>query len=206
MLNLSIAMINSLFVTSFVLIAQVLSLFAADGPEITSPAEGQVIQGNFQVIGTIPESNFKSAELAYAYANTEQPVWFIISKITQPASVSVLTVWDTTTISDGDYKLKLTVYYQDDSNSEFIVNKLLVRNYTPVEITPTSTRENIETTSPEAPAATPGIATITPFPENKAALSVSEVSQDLKQGAVLGLVCILGLGIYTASRGWLRRR
>jgi hypothetical protein len=195
---------KSLLFCVFILFSHLMSPFSTLDAEITSPREGQVIQGNFEIIGTAAGEGFKSAELSYAYANTGNPTWFSMAIITQPVNVAVLSVWDTTTISDGDYQLKLTVNYQDGSTSDFTVSQVLVRNYTPVEITPTTQVEEVITT--QVATSTPASVEITPFPTNNAALSLAAVDNNLLDGAIIGVVCVVFLGIYTSLHGWTRRR
>jgi hypothetical protein len=204
-LNLPIAMFKNLLISAIFVVSQAFGLLLSNGPEIINPAEGQIIQGKVEILGTIPEENFSSAELAYAYANTDTPAWFILVKDLKPASVAVLTTWDTNSISDGNYKLKLTVNYQDGSTAEVVVDNLLVRNYTPVEITPTASTSETEIVLTPA-TETPGAYAATSFPDNKAALSVPTVNRDLKIGLLLGLVFMVGLGIYSILRSWLRSR
>jgi hypothetical protein len=197
-------MLKNLLISSYIFMSSFLGLFSSGGPEILSPAAGQVIQGSFEVIGTVPEEDFASAELAYAYGKEDETNWFVITSISQPATISLLARWDTTTISDGDYKLRLTVNYTDGSSADHIVGGLMVRNYTPYQATAT-TQINAETPEQQVTATViPDSAT--PYPENQAALSVNTVKQDLVSGSLIGFVCLIGLGIYTIFGGWLKGR
>lgn len=197
-------MLKNLVISSFIFMSSFLGLFSTGGAELISPAEGQVIQGSFEVIGTVPEEDFASAELAYAYDKDDETNWFVIASISQPATISLLARWDTTTISDGDYKLRLTVNHTDGSSSDYVVGGLKVRNYTPFQST---TTVQITAKIPQ-----PGITatelpdSATPYPENQAALSVIAVERDMVSGVLIGFVCLVGLGIYILFRGWLRGR
>lgn len=203
-LNLSIAMLKKILIISFVFISSLAGPMVSIDVEITSPRDGDVLKGSVEIIGTAAGENFESAELAYAYADSEEPSWFSIASITQPMNVATLASWDTTQISDGDYQLKLTVNYSDGTNSEFVVNRLLVRNYTEVEITPTALPTGTTVAQVIMNTALP--IEVTPFPDNRAALSVDAVRRNLKTGAILGIICTLGLGIYAVVRIWKRRR
>jgi hypothetical protein len=193
-----------------IILFSIILLFRSPAPlsflnvEITSPKEGQVVQGNVDILGSAAGDGFESAELAYAYANSENLTWFEIDKISQPVNVALLSDWDTTTISDGDYQLRLTVHYQDGTSNEAFVKKVLVRNYTPVVVTPT--QKVTDAIVAQAATSTPMTSLATPFPANKAALSVAAVNRTFEGGAVIGFVCILCLGIYVALHGMLRRR
>lgn len=117
-------------------------------------------------------------------------------------NVSLLAVWDTTTISDGDYQLRLTVHYKDDSVVESVVRRVLVRNYTPVEITPTQPAAEIVITATATEVQM--ITRATPYPVNAASLSTDSVEKSFKEGLILGIVCIVGLGVYAAFCGIFR--
>jgi len=208
MLNLSIAMIKEFMVALFIAFFLTSGASAAtSGVELLTPTDGQVLQGNVEVKGSIPSEGFVSATLAYAYADSDSETWFLISTISQPVNNDVLAIWDTSTISDGDYQLKLTVTRQNGQVQDVIVKKLLVRNYTPVESTAeiiVTQVENISEVSATVPP--PLIHQATAYPVNRAALNTDSVNVRLKQGATLGIVCLLALGVYSFFRGWLRRR
>ena len=69
--------------------------------------------------------------------------WFWSYQGIQPVKGTMLELWDTCTMTAGDYKLRLQVNYSDGSQRSVIVENLRVRNYTPVETNtpapPTST-------------------------------------------------------------------
>lgn len=200
-------MLKELFL-SIVLISVVSSVaFAATpGIEVLTPTEGQVLQGNIEVKGTISAEGFVSAELSYAYARSGVETWFVIGTISQPVSNGVLAVWDTSTISDGNYRLKLSVKRKNGEVQDLIVNEVLVRNYTPVETTVTPTL------APDSNGTKIVISTVvvlnkpTPYPANDASLTTLSVNEWLKDGLIIGVVCLLALGAYSFFRGRLRRR
>lgn len=197
-------MVKSIVFSSIFVFLRLLSPLSNLNVEITSPKEGQVVQGNIEIKGTAAGDGFDSAELAYAYAESGNPTWFVIGTVSQPVNVSLLAVWDTTTISDGDYQLRLTVHYKDGTVVESVVNRVLVRNYTPVEITPTQPVAEIVNTP--TPTEVPMITVATAYPVNAASLSTVSVEKSFKEGLILGIVCIVGLGVYAAFCGILRGR
>jgi len=71
-------------------------------PVISAPVAGQKLQGKVDIIGTTDVPNFASAELAFTYASDPTDNWFTIQALSQPVLDSVLAVWDTSFISDGD--------------------------------------------------------------------------------------------------------
>lgn len=197
-------MYKSIFFSSLFVFIRLLSPLSDLNVEITSPKEGQAVQGNIEIKGTATGDGFESAELAYAYAESGNPTWFVIGTISQPVNIALLAVWDTTTISDGDYQLRLTVHYKDGTVVESKINRVLVRNYTPVEITPTT--PITETVITQSATSVPVITKATAYPVNAASLSVTSVEESFKEGLFLGIICIVGLGVYAAFCGILRGR
>lgn len=205
MLNLQIAMVKELLFT-------LISVFWMSGlantspvVEITSPSTGQVLQGNVNIAGTISADNFSSAELLYAYSQNENSTWFPITMISQPVSNGILGIWDTSTISDGDYKIKLAVKTNDGNEKEVVIDKMLVRNYTPVESTPTPKAtvvplSDLSATAIPTQTATPTTIAATPFPANPGALTTNQIDTSLKNGLIVGLVLIISAGIYLFFR------
>lgn len=201
MLNLSVAMMKE-FVLFFVSLFW-LSPLAAPAPamEIVSPQEGQVLQGSVEIIGTIPPDGFISGEVSYAYRQSDAETWFSIGSISQPVANGILTVWDTSTISDGDYKIKVTVNYTGGEAQEVVVNQVLVRNYTPVQSTATPVPQvmvNPETITPTFMATQ--LAVATPYPLNPGALTALQVRSGLQFGIILGVLAMAALGIYVLLR------
>jgi hypothetical protein len=176
---------------------------------IQSPSAGQALQGNIPVLGKLPESGFSSAELLFSYADNPTGTWFLIQNISAGPEGSPLAMWDTTTISDGTYTLRLVVRLADGSEIEQSVSGLRVRNYTRIETdTPTPATPSAapvlvgtptRTLTPTPPPPTP-----TPFPPNPAQLTSQQYRESFGKGAlaVFGLFALLGL--YWITRG--RRR
>ena len=172
------------------------------GPAVTNPQAGDALQGTVTVTGSSNATGFLSSEISFSYANDTTGTWFLIATNSQPASDGTLATWDTTTITDGDYVLRLRVVLADGSHLDVTVPNLRVRNYTPVE-TPTP--------EPAAPQATftPTITqTTTPFPTpttlpgNPAALTSADVSTSIACGGLGAALLLFVFGIYL----WLRRK
>src|SRR5688572_18757783 len=144
MLNLSIAMLRS-FLPLFL-------LFQAQAASITSPQSGATVRGQVEIIGTMDVANFASAELAFGFSNStdidpEGGAWFAIQTFPQPKLDSPLAVWDTTSVTDGDYNLRLRVTLQDGSVQDVVVTGLRIRNDSP-EPTPTPFEDSQPISSP----------------------------------------------------------
>ncbi len=174
----------------------------ATAPQITSPTDGQTIQGQVPIKGTTDVPNFVSAELDFAYASDPAPTWFMIQTASTPVTDLVITIWDTTAITDGDYILRLRVTLADGSTQD-ATETVKVRNYTPL---PTSTPAATATEPPvvEVPTAIlivptdtptaapiPPMATASPMPPNPAGMTSGEVFSGFWKGALLVAVVVV---------------
>ncbi len=83
------------------------------GPLIASPQTGDALQGIIPVSGSDQLAGRLYSEVAFAYAGDTTGTWFLIATVTEPVIDGTLTNWDTTTITDGNYILRLRVYLSD---------------------------------------------------------------------------------------------
>ncbi|MGB8212170.1 MAG: hypothetical protein WCE68_01300 [Anaerolineales bacterium] len=187
----------------FILAAVVVRPVAAQaGPVFMSLHPGQVLQGVVAIQGSSDVPGFLSAEVAFAYAGDTTGTWFLIVASNQPVASNTLATWDTTTITDGDYNLRLRVYLTDGSHLDTIVQNLRVRNYTPVE-TPTPAPTPLQATPlPTITLTATQFPTPTSLPPNPAVLTPADVSISLAYGGLGAMLFLAILGIY----GWLRRK
>jgi hypothetical protein len=171
-------------------------------PVITTLQAGDVLQG----ISTINVSNnlsgFTSSEVAFAYTGDPTGTWFLIAQNNQPIDDGTLATWDTTTISDGNYILRLRVFLSDGSFHDATVPNLRVRNYTPIE-TPTPAPTPLQATviPTDTPTITP-YPTPTTLPKNPAILTPTDVSISIGYGGVAAVIILVLVGFYL----WLRRK
>jgi len=124
---------------------------------ISSPVEGDAIRGKTEILGSASINEFLFYKVEYSTsANPER--WIAVST-TYPVRVinGRLDVWNTTTVRDGVYNLKLTVVDQRSQEvCRVTVRQLQVVN----RITPTSTPSPTETPKPLPTlpvASTPGV-------------------------------------------------
>ncbi|OGN73022.1 MAG: hypothetical protein A2X25_10760 [Chloroflexi bacterium GWB2_49_20] len=167
----------------------------SEGVSISSPTQDEVLTGVVPIFGTSEIIGFVHAEVAFAYGTDSPNTWFPISNSDMSVKAGLLTNWDTTTITDGDYKLRLRVILEDDSIQEFVISHVFIRNYA-----------HSETSSPTAtpvlvfPSATIPSSTITPvvlptdLPENPLVLSPKEIITSV----IYGFVVIIGLIIISS--------
>src|SRR4030067_1195575 len=185
-------------------------------PTSTPPAlhkfasPGPALQGIVSIEGNIAVDGFQSADLSFTYSSDPRDTWFLIREFTEPASNETLAEWDTTTLTDGEYILRLTVTLADKSQPSITVVQVRVRNYTPIETdTPAPTATSVPGNTP-APSTIPTLTdtpvplTATPVsaaePTNPAELTSQEISSSLGKGALAVLTAFVMLGLYQAIR------
>lgn len=169
------------------------------------PLAGQALQGVVRIQGDLYAPGFISAELSFAYRDDPRETWFLIAEIDRIPSGEALAEWDTTTLTDGDYDLRVQLN-TDTGLITFEVPGLRVRNYSPVETdtpAPTASPAPQDTPAPtqtSTPTITPIPPTPTPLPPNPAQVTREEVLSSLGRGVliVVGLFALLGL--YQAFR------
>lgn len=188
----------------------VLLLIAAQGTAplaITSPLAGDILRGEVTITGTTDIENFLSAQLDFTYASNPAGNWFTLQTVSQPVLSSALAIWNTASISDGDYILRLRVNLTDGTFQEVTV-PVKVQNDTPISTptlepataTPDSITVQIPTpfllaaspTPTEVPRPTP-----TALPTNPVSLNQNEILISLGRGAlvIIGLFIFAGLVI-----------
>lgn len=171
---------------------------------IQQPASGEVVRGVVQVTGTAAGTGFASYNLAYSFENSDSTNWFPIAAGSQPVNSAILGTWDTTTITDGNYSLKLTVNDQKGNPQEIITQNVLVRNY--LSSNTTGTSASLSAGSPEAQGQGMPVSTNTgQTPENPASLQQSELRQAVISGGWVGVGLITLIGVYTLVRRASRR-
>jgi hypothetical protein len=189
----------------FLLLLVLLLLAAQDSPAlaITSPLPDELLRGEVTITGSLNVPGFSTARLEFAYADNPTDTWFAIQTFSQPVVEATLGTWDTTSITDGKYVLRLRVTFEDGNVQEVTV-PIQIGN----EALPTATPEPTPTPEPEsallptpfllAASPTPTLvqrATPTALPPNPVSLEQGEVFRSLGRGAlvILGLFTLAGL-------------
>ncbi len=181
---------------------------------ITAPSGGEALQGSVAIMGTARAVNLASIEVSFAYQTDSTRTWFLISQSSQSVEQGSLSNWDTTTISDGMYRLRVQMFLKDGRVLESVVDGLRVRNYSPVE-TSTPAPENESTIAPRATAtftSTPLPDLIlperTPLPQATNPVQVNLLN--LAQSAAAGILWVIGAlvvgGFYLGLKSLFRRR
>lgn len=183
----------------------VLLLAAQDSPAvtITSPAAGELLRGQVTITGSVNLPGFVSAQLEFAYAENPTNTWFLIQSFSPPLPEPELAVWDTTSITDGDYVLRLRVSLDDGTSQEASVPVRVGNDMLPTstpEPTSTPAAETVLIPTPFLIAASPTPTdlprpTPTPYPPNPVSLRQEAIYASLGRGAlvILGMFALAGL-------------
>ena len=204
MLNLNVRLMKLHFLwlsTLFLLAAQ--GRQGATPIAITSPAPDEIVRGQVTIIGKVEVPGFVSARLDFAYAPNPTDTWFTIQTFSQPLADSTLATWDTTSITDGDYVLRLRVNVEDGTFQEVTVPIKIGNDFVPTptpESTPTPEAESALVPTPFLLAASPTPTAIprptpTALPSNPVSLGQNQIYASLGRGAlvILGLFALAGI-------------
>ncbi|MEM5776396.1 MAG: hypothetical protein AAGU05_15440, partial [Anaerolineaceae bacterium] len=177
------------------------------GPNLASPLPGQALQGVISIQGTSAVDGFAWAQIEFRYENDPTQTWFLIQDNIPAIENDVLASWDTTTITDGVYRVRLTVSKTDGSMVRVEAAGLRVRNYSAVETSTPAALPN-ETSQPSATvSATAAIAhsTPTPQPPNPVSVTLTELTSSLAAGLSITGGLFLLFAIYRGLRHLVRR-
>jgi hypothetical protein len=197
-----------------------------DEIQIISPKDGQALQGSVPVVVDTTLLNFQTVELTFAYSDDPTDTWFWIYQGIQPVTGTMLVLWDTSTLTDGNYKLRMQVTFTDGSQQSVTIQDLRVRNYTPVETgtplpptplptrTPASTPTSLPAGSIQPSAAANPAAPVITAPVAQPAVvlgnPVSLDREDLLVSVGFGILVVFSLFllgiIYRSARALRRRR
>lgn len=173
--------------------------------EITNPINGQTLQGVVLVEGATARADGTTWDLQFGYLEDPTDTWFTLATSDQTVENGEIAAWDTTRITDGDYRLRLVIHFVDGTSQEVQVRDLQVRNYTAQESGGSVSQPNLE------PSAIPGSSFITTFPTpvldpNPGAIDSGQLIKSGLIGAGVVLVAFLTFGIYIAVRNERMRR
>jgi len=193
--------IGILFLIVFFLATDAVSAVAAQvGPVIVSPQQNEVLQGVVAIKGSSDVAGFVSAEVSFAYVGETTGSWFLIATRSQPVNLDTLATWDTTTITDGDYVLRLRVSLKDGSSLDVQVSNLRVRNYSPVE-TPTPAPTALQATATILPTLTAApFPSPTPLRDNPAILTPVDLSKSITYGGLGAVLFLIVVRVYLGLR------
>ena len=133
---------------------------------ITKPTSNSVIQGSVEIRGSADHPSFQFYIIEYSPEPVSGDQWHIVGQIQEsPVVNGLLERWDTTSIADGSYTLRLRVVRLDGNYSEYFVQQVVISNSQPIPTdTPTGEAITVTATSPYivlTPTSTPLPATPT---------------------------------------------
>lgn len=134
---------------------------STDVAVINSPTSNSVVRGVVPVAGSADHAQFQFYKVEFSPEPVTGNQWQIIGAThNSPVINGVLENWDTTTIPDGSYTLRLQTVKLDGNYLEFFAQQIVVANSQPQPTdTPPSTEAAPEAIVPSAPTETP-----TPLP------------------------------------------
>ncbi len=173
---------------------------------ILSPKDGDVLQGNVVISGTVTGVGLQYADISFQYQDSTSSEWFLIEQINQVIIDDSMINWETSSVADGNYRLRILAQYSDGHQLEAISQKLRIRNYTTIEtlvVTPSGSLATpgqlLETSSVLlSPTA---IATATEMPKNELSLTFGDMGKSAMNGAITGVLLLVVLGLWLIIRG-----
>lgn len=172
---------------------------------IQSPLDGDFLQGTVQIIGTATGTGLQTIEISFRYQDSQSQSWFVINKSTTPVVDDIIATWDTSTIADGVYQIRVLAIFENGREQEKIVNNLNVRNYTAFDPIKTENPEVLSTENLQnqivTVEATPTLrSSPTPMPPNEMVISQSQFIATAIQGGILGVLFLFVIALFILIR------
>jgi len=186
------------------------------GAVINQPATGQALKGKITITGSAAAEGFLGYEVLFAYTSDITDTWFLIYESNQPVIDGDLAQWDTTSITDGDYTLRIVIRTTSSRQLIADVPGLRVRNYSPIEsdtptpLTPTTLSKPSKTPAPTStpsppPTMTQLPGTASPVPPNPAQLSNQQILKSIGFGGLIAVSLLTIFGLYQALRTIIKK-
>lgn len=190
---------------AFLFVALPVAAQVAGFAEITSPQEGEAVEGLVTIRGTADHPEFAGYQLSFAYDPNPTDTWFPLSDRTDsPVNDDGLALWDTSQITPGTYQIRLTVFTESGTPLTATVSGLSVgaRSWlqAPVET------ETADSALPQAASTAPA-ATETPSPAEVSSADDADTTlvRILLSGASASAVALVALGSYSLLRPRVRQ-
>ncbi len=172
---------------------------------IQSPVDGDYLQGSVQITGTVTGTGLQTTEISFRYQDSQSQSWFVIDQTNSPVVDDIIATWDTSTIADGVYQIRVLAVFENGREQETIINDLNVRNYTPFDPFKTENPELISTENPQNQLVTvEAIPTLrsspTPMPSNEMVISQSQFIYTAIQGGILGVLFLFVIALFIIIR------
>ncbi|MBT3240771.1 MAG: hypothetical protein HON98_06305 [Chloroflexi bacterium] len=168
--------------------------------KLISPIPGSAVQGLVEIVGTTKTDAFEDFDISFSLITDPSETWFPIIHSQKIIDEDTLAEWDTSSLTDGSYAIRLIVNLTDQEPIIIIHEDIRVRNYSPIE---TSTPEPTQADSPDQPP-TATVTSIPPtatnIPENPAQIDKPEINSALTWGITITILSLLLLGLYTSLK------
>jgi hypothetical protein len=102
--------------------------------QIATPQSGQTLFGSVTIVGTARHPQFQRYKVEIASEETTTPDWFLVAEVTQQVTNGPLAQWNTSTIPDGRYQLRLRVILRDGTVLQASASGLVVTNQVPTAL------------------------------------------------------------------------
>ncbi|MCG2795785.1 MAG: right-handed parallel beta-helix repeat-containing protein, partial [Actinomycetia bacterium] len=122
--------------------SEIASTVFADNPSplaaITSPSEGEEVEGEVEVNGIAFDMDLASWTLSYKPgSDPDSPLeWEEIACSTEPVWWGNLATWNTAYVPPGEYLIRLQVTDMGDNKAEFLVHLKVLPSVSRIEVTP----------------------------------------------------------------------
>ena len=197
-------------ISSIFLVLSLMNVWFSPFPQldlvrIQSPVDGDFLQGSVQIIGTATGNGLQTIEISFRYQDSQSQRWFVINKSTTPVVDDIIATWDTSTIADGVYQIRVLAIFENGRELEKIVNNLNVRNYTAFDPIKTENPEVLSTKNLQnqivTVEATPTLrSSPTPMPPNEMVISQSQFIATAIQGGILGVLFLFVIALFILIR------
>ncbi|MBK8025999.1 MAG: PKD domain-containing protein [Chloroflexi bacterium] len=96
---------------------------------ILSPAPGNIVAGNVQVLGSASHPQFLQYQLEWGPDPNPGNLWYPVNApLFNPVVNGLLGVWNTIGVQDARYQLRLRVYLRDGRVEQTVVSNITVQN------------------------------------------------------------------------------
>ena len=186
------------------------------GLTILSPSNEEVVFGISPILAQVDRPGVIGYQVSFTYAQDDRRTWYPLTSGAELNDGRIEYEWDTNQVTDGNYDLRIQVFFEGEPLLSQTIRTIRVRNYTQVETPTASLTPSPTVGTPEAtiqPSATPTETatptltftpwrTPTPLPPNPAEITENEFRTNFGLGAAITFGGLALIGIYN----WLRRR
>lgn len=150
---------------------------------ILSPIPGNIVAGNVQVLGSAIHPQFLQYQLEFGPDPNPGNLWLqATSPVIAPVLNGLLGIWNTTTIPDGRYQLRLRVYLRDGRIEQTVNSNITVQNRINTPI-PSPTQAIPRPIAAFTQDVTTGIAPLTVRFTNQSTGSINNISWHFGDGS-----------------------